>query len=1342
MGKRMTTLAKGIIAAFVLGCVVPTVVGAQTIVSDDFNRYNLVPQVGWMFMDPLGGGSVTLVNTGTQDAALAISVPGGAMHQPYPPSNTAVRVMQISPNTDFTIQTKFLSAASQVFQIQGILIEGTEGNGIRIDFSSFGTHTALYAYTTTDGFTSTDSLVNRLGTTIGANSLSPVQMKVQRSGDTWTVSDSVPSVGWTSHASFTFPMVVTGTGVWAGNAGFTPGTEPAYTALVDFFMNVNAPITDDSITTVIDNVKPLVYAHTNIPSLTSFQVNWKTDEKAKGLIQYGTTTAYGSSVSHTDRLTVHSLNVTGLPKETLYHYRIISEDSTGNKDTTADYSTATLAPPNPIVTIWNGYSQTFGRIGVAQKWVNVLGNVRDAHGIDSLYYTLNGGPKVMLSRGPDTRRLLNDGDFNIDIPYDQLVNSPATNTIQLMARDFIGETTKTTITLKDSSGTVKPLPYTVAWSSSNSMYDSAQVVDGVWTASSGAVTPVARGYDRLIAVGDTSFGDYEATVPITVSGYDSTSGVFGNPSYGPAVGFFIRWIGHSDNPISGLQPKSGYLPLGAISWLHWTSVGVSRWELMGNNLAMKATSATPTVTFNTTYFFKVQVHTIPLQGGFYRFKVWKSGDPEPPTWLLTGQETLADPQTGALVLAAHHVSASFGPVTITPVPPDVIPPVISNVQTVFGSTAAYLTWNTDEPATRTIYYGTTASYGDSVVGKDQISTSHALALRGLIAGTTYHYKITSTDDAGNKGTTADATFATNPPATPTTLVTDEFNASILNTGVWTFVNPTPPGNAEQKIAGDTAVVLRAFAGVAHDNYPPSGYNAPRLMQNANNTDFDIKVKFVSTITASYQAQGIVVEQDSLNVLRFDFIASNPGTQVFAASTSNGFTNQTGTTVHVNRALGAFGVGPLILRLQKDASLWMGFYSINGGATWDTLGVFVHPMNVSKVGLFVGNSASGGVTPEHSAIVDYFRAANSNAQICPTVYAASGWNMISIPSAPSDSATTTLFPGATSRAFSFTTQYDEKQYLSPGIGYWLKFAAQDTFIICGTQVSQRNIAVRTGWNMIGMYETNIATASITSTPSSIIISQFFGFNGAYEANTTLITGRAYWVKVSQNGTLNMSGGAGKPDIPIADRAQSWAVIEVTDATGQHGRLYLSGREHLPQFADQPPHPPSGILDVRYAGDRYIEGIGTNHEILISSAAYPVTVRASNLNGLSLTIADASGGTLFSSPLKEGAAVIIPRDLGSLVLNDNIQLPTEFGLSQNYPNPFNPSTTIEYALPMATHVTLEVFDVIGQKVATLVNDMRPAGYHTESFSGMPLASGLYFYRLSTSETTMLKKMILIK
>jgi len=89
-----------------------------------------------------------------------------------------------------------------------------------------------------------------------------------------------------------------------------------------------------------------------------------------------------------------------------------------------------------------------------------------------------------------------------------------------------------------------------------------------------------------------------------------------------------------------------------------------------------------------------------------------------------------------------------------------------------------------------------------------------------------------------------------------------------------------------------------------------------------------------------------------------------------------------------------------------------------------------------------------------------------------------------------------------------------------------------------------------------------------------------------------------------------------------------------------------------------------------------------------------------------------------------------------------LPEEYSLEQNYPNPFNPSTNIRYALPQGSHVLLEVFNVLGERVATLVDENQGAGNHEVQFNGSGLPSGMYFYRLSAGGFVETLKMVLMK
>lgn len=94
------------------------------------------------------------------------------------------------------------------------------------------------------------------------------------------------------------------------------------------------------------------------------------------------------------------------------------------------------------------------------------------------------------------------------------------------------------------------------------------------------------------------------------------------------------------------------------------------------------------------------------------------------------------------------------------------------------------------------------------------------------------------------------------------------------------------------------------------------------------------------------------------------------------------------------------------------------------------------------------------------------------------------------------------------------------------------------------------------------------------------------------------------------------------------------------------------------------------------------------------------------------------------------------------NDNGQLPDNYKLYDNYPNPFNPTTIIKYNLPSAKHVTLQVYNILGQLISTLVDKTQAAGSYSVSFNALNLNSGMYIYRLKAGNYIKTKKMILIK
>ena len=100
-----------------------------------------------------------------------------------------------------------------------------------------------------------------------------------------------------------------------------------------------------------------------------------------------------------------------------------------------------------------------------------------------------------------------------------------------------------------------------------------------------------------------------------------------------------------------------------------------------------------------------------------------------------------------------------------------------------------------------------------------------------------------------------------------------------------------------------------------------------------------------------------------------------------------------------------------------------------------------------------------------------------------------------------------------------------------------------------------------------------------------------------------------------------------------------------------------------------------------------------------------------------------------------------NIATVPVEDEVS-PFKFSLEQNYPNPFNPNTSIVYSVPSNEYVSLNVYDVLGNKIAALVDEQKQAGIYEVNFDGSKLSSGVYFYKLEVGKNKITKKMNLIK
>ena len=317
---------------------------------------------------------------------------------------------------------------------------------------------------------------------------------------------------------------------------------------------------------------------------------------------------------------------------------------------------------SPVIHLWYGSSQTFGANGQPQPVDNILGDVSDPTGIASLSYSINRGPATALSLGENQLRLVDPGDFNVELAVADL--DFGANTLRLVATDLDGNQTTRIVTVKNVNGRPWPTTYTADWSTAGGKVTRiAQVVDGRWEIEpDGSLHNTQGGYDRLVAIGQAStWARYEVTAQVTINAMDPNGG---------AIGIATGWQGHTTD-LNGVpnsdQPSAGH-PFPALFEYASRPGQSSSLDIYANTLQhpeqILAVDASGTqLTTGVPYTFKLRVDDNTVGGSHFAFKVWQTGTTEPVDWLLQAD---GERNRGSILLALHRADASFGVVTVAP----------------------------------------------------------------------------------------------------------------------------------------------------------------------------------------------------------------------------------------------------------------------------------------------------------------------------------------------------------------------------------------------------------------------------------------------------------------------------------------------------------------------------------------------------------------------------------------------------------------------------------------------------------------------------------------------------
>ena len=268
---------------------------------------------------------------------------------------------------------------------------------------------------------------------------------------------------------------------------------------------------------------------------------------------------------------------------------------------------------------------------------------------------------------------------------------------------------------------------------------------------------------------------------------------------------------------------------------------------------------------------------------------------------------------------------------------------VSIADTTPGATIHYTTNGTPATASSPVYSGPFTISASTVV--------NAIALASGFTPTTSTASYILTAGGGSTGG----------------IVSDNFDEKALNTSLWTLENPLGDGTVTMN---GSAATLNVPMGTTHDLWT-TGDDAVRIMQPNANTNFSVDVRFQSAVEIGNQDEGILVEQDNGDFLRFDVLYNGTtGPELFAAGISGGKGTVFASTPFV------LGKGPLVLRLARSGNVWTGSWSTDG-TTFTEATSFTFDLTVARVGPYAGTYAASAVnSPSFTAIVDYFFATSN------------------------------------------------------------------------------------------------------------------------------------------------------------------------------------------------------------------------------------------------------------------------------------------------------------------------------------------------------------------------------
>ena len=373
----------------------------------------------------------------------------------------------------------------------------------------------------------------------------------------------------------------------------------------------------------------------------------------------------------------------------------------------------------------------------------------------------------------------------------------------------------------------------------------------------------------------------------------------------------------------------------------------------------------------------------------------------------------------------------------------------------------------------------------------------------------------------------------------------------------------------------------------------------------------------------------------------------------------------------------------------------------------------------------------------------------------------GWNLLSMPVNPSSTFWRDVFKNALNTPISFSQNiYQDNQVdLKVGVGYFIKYSDEIDQTIAGSRVTRIDdvtfpVRLYDGWNTIGSLSDPTSVANVSLLPFGSgafpsIEGDIYRYvtDRGYQAVSEITPGLGYWIKIVGQAWLQMRSEdnpkTGIDFTAVRNSVKAMATpVTITDADGKSSDIYLveNGTVDAIGVFELPPLPPHGLFDVRFANQAYVED-AASPLVRFQGVTFPMTVTINNPDRTYNVVNPVSGQILGTAVAGRTNVITVtdPNTPSLRLMGEEVAGDLTVSVS---PNPVSTTGLVNFTVPSAGRVTVELFNVVGERVSTLLDETKDAGVYSVDLNTVAFPAGRYIVKVSNGNTVVTSAMTIVR